>query len=99
MVVDGVVDLITSVESLATKRRFSGAVFLGIRGAFDAVTRVIIISALEELGLGGRFHDWVKRYHEDRYIFITTEGDTKHYVISEEVPQSGVLSPTLFKSC
>lgn len=44
-----VIKLVTSGQSLATKRGFSEAVFLDIRGAFNSITHVSIFCVLEDM--------------------------------------------------
>uniref|UniRef100_L7M0K7 Putative tick transposon n=1 Tax=Rhipicephalus pulchellus TaxID=72859 RepID=L7M0K7_RHIPC len=95
--IDSVIDLITTVEHQKRRHRLTAAVFLDIKGAFDNVLHDAILNALEDYGIGGRMHQWIASYLQDRTIFMSTaDGDTNKHPIYRGVPQGGVLSPTLF---
>lgn len=95
--IDSVIDLVTTVEHQKRRRRLTAAVFLDIKGAFDNVLHDAILNALEEYGIGGRMHQWIASYLQERTIFMTTlDGHTRSHPVYRGVPQGGVLSPTLF---
>lgn len=95
--IDSVIDLVTTVEHQKRRHRLTAAVFLDIKGAFDNVLHDAILNALEDYGIGGRMHQWIASYLQERAVFMTTvDGDTNNHPVYRGVPQGGVLSPTLF---
>lgn len=95
--IDNVVDLVTYVQHEKSRKRLCASLFLDVKGAYDNVTHEAILSALEEVGVGGRTFRWIRSYLSMRSFFVSTEdGRTSLHYSCRGVPQGGVLSPVLF---
>lgn len=95
--IDNVIDLVAHVEDQKLRGKFTIAVFLDVRGAFDNIRHSAVLQGLKSVGISGRLFDWVADYLHNRTIYMhTKEGDTSYHVLTKGVPQGGVLSPVLF---
>lgn len=98
--VDGVIDLVSSVEQAKKEKRITSAVFFDVKGAFDNVMHEAIHAAVRDIGIKGRLLAWILSYLNGRLIYMsTTEGNTTMHSVTRGVPQGGVLSPVLFNIC
>lgn len=95
--IDNVVDLVTYIQHEKCRKRLCASLFLDVKGAYDNVTHEAILSALAEVGVGGRMFQWIRSYLSMRSFFVSTEeGHTSLHYSYRGVPQGGVLSPVLF---
>lgn len=90
--IDAVIDIVSAMKPLRMTRRFSEEVFLDINGAFDCLTRSVILSALVDVGLGGRFQAWVANYMKCRMIFISTDDGNTRIRIAHGIKSHRILS-------
>ena len=75
----------------------TNTIFLDLKKAFDTVSRPILITKLEELGLSTAFTLWLSSYLSGRSQKVILNGQVSSgKPISYGVPQSSVLGPILF---
>ena len=77
--------------------KLTGAVFVDLQKAFDAVDHSIILKKLPYYGINGTELSWVKSYLQDRYQFVQC-GNSKSscQLVKYGVPQGSILGPLLF---
>lgn len=95
--IDSVNDLVSSVQQEESCLRITTAVFLDVKGALNCITHEAISDALVEIGVGQCFVDCVANCLHGWHIYMATPtGNTALHRVTPDVPQGGVLSPTLF---
>lgn len=92
-----ILDLISTIQANMDKKRFSCAVFIDLKKAFDTVNHSILLKKLNYYGIRGLTNDWFESYLSGRTQ--TTEvgsnvSGKKHCLYG--VPQGSVLGPLLF---
>lgn len=93
----GTTELVHTVEQQEGHHRMCATIFMDLKGAFDNVTHVAIMTALKGLGLEGRQYRWVSSYLTSRKTFMSTHGGTTNcHSVNKGILQSGALCPTLF---
>ena len=77
--------------------KLTGAVFVDLQKAFDAVDHSIILKKLPYYCINGTELSWVKSYLQDRYQFVQC-GNSKFscQLVKYGVPQGSILGPLLF---
>ena len=77
--------------------KLTGAVFIDLQKAFDAVDHSVILQKLPYYGINGTELSWVKSYLQDRYQFVQC-GHSKStcQLVKYGVPQGSILGPLLF---
>lgn len=71
--------------------------FLDLVKAFDTVSHVQLLEALDHFGVRGRVHDLFTSYLSDRKQFVKINNSISNYrVVQYGVPQGTVLGPILF---
>ena len=92
-----ILDIISSIQSNMDKKRFSCAVFINLKKAFDTVDHSILLKKLYIYGVRGILNDWFKSYLLNRTQITEIDG----FISGKEhsphgVPQGSVLGPLLF---
>jgi hypothetical protein len=94
--------LICDILSAINNKQIVGCIFCDLRKAFDCVNHRILLSKLEEYGIGGKFKALVKSYLTDRYQRVITHNNTNNNsysgwkLVSHGIPQGSVLGPLFF---
>ena len=74
-----------------------GVCVADISGAFDKVSRSLLLGKLAQLGVAPTFLDFLHRYLESRQGFVTVEGALSECMLmTDMVYQGTVLGPTLW---
>jgi len=85
-----------SVEAKDQRKR-SGAVFLDLRKAFDAVDHGRLIAKLRSCGVSGQVIGWISNYLSNRWQFVQVgEEVSEKERCCKGVPQCSKLGPLLF---
>ena len=92
-----ILDIISSIQSNMDKKRFSCAVFIDLKKAFDTVDHSILLKKLYIYGVRGIVNDWFKSYLLNR----TQITEIDRFISEKEhspygVPQGSVLGPLVF---
>ena len=90
-------DMLSTIQTNMDKNRFSCAIFIDFKKAFDTVNHSILLKKLERYGIRGIVNDWFDSYLSGRSQTIEIDS----YISSKEslscgVPQGSVLGPLLF---
>ena len=78
------------------KSRFTGAVYLDLRRAFDTVDHACLLNKLSHYGIKKNEYLWIQDYlfNRSQYVYYNqVESDKEH--ISYGVPQGSILGPLL----
>ena len=94
---DAVVFLTDTIKEHRAKGEKVILITLDASGAFDLVSRKLIIESLKALGAGPFIINWIMSYLSDRIQYIQLD-DTKSesWCVEVGVIQGGILSPDLF---
>ena len=77
--------------------KYTIAVFLDLKKAFDTVDHVLLLRKLENLGAGYKEMAWFRHYLQGRKQSVVIDGVTSaEATMSCGVPQGSVLGPLLF---
>ena len=92
--------LAESVEIISNAidhKLYSIGIFLDLKKAFDTINHDILLNKLENYGIRGLAHDWVRSYLHDRKQFVKLGEFTSTCLdIVCGVPQGSILGPKLF---
>ena len=76
-----------------------GLYIADISGAFDKVSRPLLLAKLEQLGVAPAFLDFLNSYLESRQGFVTVEGALSEcMLLTDMVYQGTVLGPSLWNA-
>lgn len=85
---DGIIDLVTTVEQQKGHCKMRAAIFLDTKGAFDNVTHDALMTAIENLGLRSQLYRWVSSYLTDCTIIMSTHARTTNcHSVNKGVPK------------
>ena len=77
--------------------KITGALFLGLRKAFDTVHHIILLSKFKLLNPNDQMLHWLKSYIMDRKQVVSSNGSLSNpVIISTGVPQGSILRTHLF---
>jgi len=87
----------TPIFKSADLRKYTGAVFVDFKKAFDYVNHDILLCKLSKAKVKGPLLEWFKSYLQNRTITVRN-GDTssKPTLLKASVPQGSNLAPVLF---
>ena len=82
-------------------KQIVSSIFCDLSKAFDFVNHRILLSKLEQYGIGGKFQALINSYLKGRYQRLTiTDKTNTHFsnwdLVKHGVPQGSILSPLLF---
>lgn len=90
-------ELLDDIYSDIDRSRFSGALFLDLKKAFDVINHELLLKKLVFYGIRGLAHNLIGSYLFQRSQFVSVNGtNSDHQTISTGVPQGSVLGPLLF---
>lgn len=90
-------EMVDEIYSSLDKRKFSGALFLDLKKAFDTINHVLLLRKLECYGIRGKALLLLENYLGNRQQFVTVNGERSCLRnISIGVPQGSNLGPLLF---
>ena len=73
------------------------AIWIDLQKAFDKVWTEGLLLKLKRCGIGGNMYRLIKSYLHNRRNRVTVgNAKSKKVLLRHEVPQGGVISPTLF---
>lgn len=92
-----VLDLITEVENEIENGKYTVIIFLDLKKAFDTISKDILISKMEKIGIRGKQLELIRSYLRNRPQ-VTKVGETSSSVSYAKygVPQGSVLGPLLY---
>ena len=77
--------------------RYTGAVYIDLRKAFDTVDHATLLSKLPKYGIKGLEHDWFVDYLFGRQQLVQfIDNLSEKEFVSAGVPQGSILGPLLF---
>ena len=86
-----------SIEDAIQDKKHTLAVWLDMEKAFDKVWRDGLRLKLRRCGVTGKMYTWISQYLYNRQARVKLQGHkSKKRLLTQGVPQGGVLSPTLF---
>lgn len=72
-------------------------VLLDLSAAFDTISHRILLDRLQEIGVGGMSFNWIQHFLKDKVYCVQLDTFVSSTTsIDRGVPQSSILSPTLF---
>lgn len=90
-------ELLEDIYGHLDNRRFSGALFLDLKKAFDTVNHELLLRKLERYGIRGIPNKLLRSYLSNRLQFVSVNGfSSDHLHIATGVPQGSILGPLLF---
>lgn len=94
---DGVLDLVTTVQHAKSQRKIVTAVFLDVKRAYDTVSHAHVLHALMLAGAPSKLFHWLADFLRQRTVSVRCQsGTSPDVMLTHGVPQGSVLSPVLF---
>ena len=85
------------VNDTYNKQEYLIAVFIDIRGAFDAVDHSVLLKKALKMGISGKMLNFLKDYLSDRkYKILIGKTYSEEAELNNGTPQGSPLSPTVF---
>jgi len=92
-----ILDIISTIQQNMDHKRFSCAVFIDLKKAFDTVDYQILLKKLYCYGIRGIIYEWFKSYLSNRTQTTEINGLISTKDLNPlEVPQGSALGPLLF---
>ena len=94
---DQVTYIAQKIEDGFQDKQHTLTVWIDMEKAFDKVWKDGLRLKLHKSGVTGRMYQWISQYLNNRKARVHVNGSySRKKTLREEVPQGGVLSPTLF---
>ena len=88
-----------SLTDAFEKGHYVNGTFLDLSKAFDTLDHEILLNKLDNYGIRGVPHTWLRNYLCNRYQFVS---NNNHYSMRKKVlcgvPQGSILGPLLFNT-
>jgi ribonuclease HI len=95
--IDAALLLTNKVEENRRLKRYTSALFLDIKGAFDHVSKNRLLTTLQSLRLPASLIRWVASFLSNRVLRLSFNGQVEPFSsIETGIPQGSPISPILF---
>ena len=95
--IDQVMRLQNDVTQSLNNNKYTVAIFLDLKKAFDMVWTTGILEKMQDLGITGRMYTWIKDFLSNRTFQVKVEGHLSDiHKLENGTPQGSVISPILF---
>ena len=92
-----VTDIYNKILHNIEQKKYTCAVFLDLKKAFDTVNHSILLNKLHKYGIRGNMHELLSDYLTNRTQFTVLHNITSQpNVLNTGVPQGSTLGPLLF---
>ena len=95
--IDAVASLVYEVEQRWAEKKLAAALFMGVKGAFDHVSKTQLVAQMLELEIDGDLIRWTKSFLTNRKLQLVIDGhNNPEKDVETGIPQGSPVSPILF---
>ena len=95
--IDAAAILIQKVHEIWENRQIAGALLINVKGAFDHVSRAVLVKKMADLGIDDDLIGWTQSFLTDRWVELVIDGYiTPKHKVETGILQGSPVSPILF---